>query len=864
MYNINHFDTGGHIMKFAPKAEHSLNPLFWHHAESHEDILNEMQRMKEVGINDFVVEPRPHPDYLGDGWWSDMDFILEEAEKLDMLVWIFDDGDYPSGTADGRLAQKYPQHTKRYWIENHMDAHGPLPHAHFLIDEWMKEGESLFRIIAARRTDAREYELDSDTLVDLTHLVSHGRLYWAVPEGDWRIFVIKISPYGQEEHTKNYVNPLSYDGVGKYIELVHEEHYARYGHLFGTRIQGFFTDEPRFGNITGHTVVIGQDYMPMPYIDNLSDILSCSPLGDFTRLIPLLWYPDRQGICKDTRFLYMDTVSNLFAKNFIGQLGDWCRAHNVKLIGHVVEENGCHARLGYGSGHFFRSMEGMDMAGIDVVDNLMPEQTTGHFATQFNNFDCDFSHWGLAKMASSAAHVDPKKQGNTLCEAFGAYGWFEGLRLMKWITDHLAVQGVNIITPHAFSPAPFPDPDCPPHFYARGENPQFRYFHVWSNYTKRLVDALTDAAHIAPVAVVYHAEAEWGGDCEPFEKSVKVLAQHQIDCDVVCIDTLYESYIDNGLLHTETETFRALVVPYAQLIPPAFAKKLANFIEAGLPVYFTNSLPERCYFGSKADIPGAQVVKTGHLPQVLANLADIHCDITDPDLLYSHYQKQGMDIYLFVNQSTQHGIDTTITFQDNRPAIVYNAMDDSSLIASQQVSDGNSKIRLQLDAWESRIIVFGCDTDGLDKWEPEQNYVTYQTLDNDWNIGIATSSEYPTFRSVPFDCVGDLSRPEFLPDFSGTIRYQRTFWLQNIGDLLLDMGEAYEAISVYVNDTLVSELICPPYQVTLPAVLLHTGENKLTIDVTNTLVKAHHKNPFDRHFVQEPTGLLGPVVLKRK
>lgn len=92
---------------------------------------------------------------------------------------------------------------------------------------------------------------------------------------------------------------------------------------------------------------------------------------------------------------------------------------------------------------------------------------------------------------------------------------------MKWITDHLAVQGVNIITPHAFSPAPFPDPDCPPHFYARGENPQFRLFHVWSNYANRLLEPLTEAAHVAPVAVVYHAEAEWGGECEPFEKAVK-------------------------------------------------------------------------------------------------------------------------------------------------------------------------------------------------------------------------------------------------------------------------------------------------------------------------------------------------------
>ena len=44
-----------------------------------------------------------------------------------------------------------------------------------------------------------------------------------------------------------------------------------------------------------------------------------------------------------------------------------------------------------------------------------------------------------------------------MCEAFGAYGWNEGLKTMKWIADHLLVRGVNYIVPHAFDPKAFPD-----------------------------------------------------------------------------------------------------------------------------------------------------------------------------------------------------------------------------------------------------------------------------------------------------------------------------------------------------------------------------------------------------------------------
>ena len=39
-----------------------------------------------------------------------------------------------------------------------------------------------------------------------------------------------------------------------------------------------------------------------------------------------------------------------------------------------------------------------------------------------------------------------------MCEIFGAYGWMEGTKLMKWLVDHMLVRGINWLVPHAFSP----------------------------------------------------------------------------------------------------------------------------------------------------------------------------------------------------------------------------------------------------------------------------------------------------------------------------------------------------------------------------------------------------------------------------
>ena len=63
-----------------------------------------------------------------------------------------------------------------------------------------------------------------------------------------------------------------------------------------------------------------------------------------------------------------------------------------------------------------------------------------------------------------------KHSTEIFAESFGAYGWSEGLRMLKWIGDWLIVNGINVISPHAVS-MKFHDPDCPPHYNASSGNP---------------------------------------------------------------------------------------------------------------------------------------------------------------------------------------------------------------------------------------------------------------------------------------------------------------------------------------------------------------------------------------------------------
>ncbi len=44
-----------------------IRPLFWQHGEPEAVLKEEIHQMFQNGIDSFIVESRPHPDYLSYG-----------------------------------------------------------------------------------------------------------------------------------------------------------------------------------------------------------------------------------------------------------------------------------------------------------------------------------------------------------------------------------------------------------------------------------------------------------------------------------------------------------------------------------------------------------------------------------------------------------------------------------------------------------------------------------------------------------------------------------------------------------------------------------------------------------------------------
>ena len=65
-------------------------------------------------------------------------------------------------------------------------------------------------------------------------------------------------------------------------------------------------------------------------------------------------------------------------EDFSQQVADWCHQRGGAYIGHVIEDDGQHCRTGSSLGHFFRGLQGQDMAGIDDIGGqVLPQGEDG-------------------------------------------------------------------------------------------------------------------------------------------------------------------------------------------------------------------------------------------------------------------------------------------------------------------------------------------------------------------------------------------------------------------------------------------------------------------------------------------------------
>ncbi len=849
-------------------------PFFWQHGEDDAALIREIDAIAQSGIRALCVESRTHEDFCRDGWWHTMEVILDECASRGMQVWILDDKHFPSGYANGIIPEKYPEQKMWGITERHMDVCGPCNDASVLY-QWKTSAEDrLLAVVACKR--AENGETLTGEAIDLSECLYDEMIYFDLPEGTWRIFYLFQTRTGFSPRFMEYADKLTEFGGDAYIEAVYEPHYAKLSRYFGNTLVGFFSDEPCFGNNTrnGFRAEFGRKYSHFPYSEEVLVSLLEKYGCDAITMLPALWFDTTDATMSRIRLAYMDIVTKLYSKNFTYKLGDWCRAHGVEYIGHVIEDDGQHMTTQSSGGHYFRALDGQDMAGIDVVLCQIVPGFDDDIHTVPCSYDiCDpgFYNFTLPKLASSHAHIQPEKKGRAMCEIYGAYGWAEGLKMMKWLTDLMLVRGINQFVPHAFTPK-FPDYDCPPHMFAQGTNPQFARFRMLMEYMNRICHITNNASHVASAAVLYQAEACWsGGDYMSNDTVSRYLTERQLDFDIVPCDYLEHAYVSGNVLCVGDARYPCLILPYAQFIPTSAAADIRRIADAGVPVFVIDCLPYPAEIGmvQPADLGAAVVTTLDGLADAMRTrgLGDVtvrEANAAIRFLRYGHFTDGDAHYYMFTNE----GIHDTVTAelllsgQTGSQYVLYDAMENKACIAD---TDAAGTVSLMLPPYASVIVVCGRPPVSirLPKAEKEEIVAAYP-LEVSWDIFTATQEEYPIFSPYrTTDILFNMTGRDALPHFSGHMQYETVFSMDTLLDdmrIILDLGVVGESVTVLVNGIHVGETITPPYRFDITHAV-HDGSNTLVAEVTN-----HYgyrmRDGFSKFLLFEPSGLLGPVGIE--
>ena len=907
-------------------------PFFWQHGEDEATLRDYMRAINEANIRSVCVECRPHPDFCGPKWWQDMDVILDEAHKRNMKVWILDDDHFPTGHCNGAIAEA--DISLRPWYVDSVcaECYGPSPANRFNIAAAVKdkvtpkpnpfmpgpkepkqffENDEEILSIAAWRIDAggrlSEY-------VDLSSQVKDGELVWDVPDGAWRVYVIFLTHNG--DGRPDYMNILDHDSVRVLIDEVYEKHYERYSQEFGKTIMGFFSDEPMVGNIAGmyQTARLGdkRKRLTNPWQKDLPAMLEERLGAEWKTLLALLWNDGEDALTVRVRQAYMDAATLLISRNFSGQLASWCEAHGVEYIGHVWEDKTLSCAFGGGLGHYFRAMDGNHMGGVDIVfsssmkpwgDCSVPDGMGG-----------DFYYHVLGKLAASHASLDAHKKGRAMCESFGATGWDFGVDKMKYLADNLLVSGINRYVPHAFSPKAFPDPDCPPHFYAHGENAQYIHFARLMEYMQRVCHLLDGGKNPAEAAVLYPAENDWVSELDsvthnmPVDGPARALAEAQIEYQIIPADllgsgdeapsgglNLSEAVLHDGVLEANGVTFKALVVPAGDYASKALADFTKRAKKEGFPVFFVDCLPAAVSGKPSAEnicaeteaqsgesmpngTAGAgrvlavteekaagEVVSLKELAGALrgAGLGKTRLFPASRAVKCLHYRHEN-DLYMLVNNDIGRPYSGTITVPNTAKAYIYDAYENVVRPAQQEIRKEESVITLNIAAFNPVILFLG-DFSGetVSAVCPEGEARQLKGF----LLSSCAAAQYPNFgEAVRLEECVDIAAN--YPEMMDCYRYETSFDFDGGEKAVLKLDYCSDGVQVWCNDIFVGQRIAPDWVFDLGKAV-KPGKNTLRIEVAATparKVKKLFPEPGMRPMMgmpelTRPEGIIGKVWL---
>ena len=534
-----------------PPREYSTGPLWvWNDRLTDEQIRSTLRDLAGQKVKQVWVHPRPGlmTPYLSPEWFHLWRVALDEAKRLDMNVWIYDENSYPSGFAGGWVPELMPESRGR-GLKLTETKSPPDWDPNLLAVFLLKEGatENVTAKVKSRET------------------LNEGRYLVAAVQR------AKNSPWNAD---RCYVD-LLYPGVAeKFLNVTLEAYRKEVGKEFGKRIPGSFTDEPELTPAGG-----------LPWTEDLP--AQFQQRWGYDLIESLASLKAEVGDWKRVRHNYYQTLLDLFIERWGKPYFDYCAKNNLEFTGHYWE-HGWPNCTGVPDNMAMSAWQ--QRPGIDILMNQYAENTHA----QFGNVRA-------CREISSLANQFGRR---TLVEVYGAGGWDLRFEDMKRIGDWLEVLGVNTLNQHVdyITIRGARKRDHPQSFSYH--EPWWDAYHVSAEYLARLSAALTQGEQINRILVLEPTTTAWmyqGNETklkevgDSFFKLLMSLEAAQIEYDLGCEDVIARhGSVDGRQFRVGKRSYDVVVLPpHTENLDSRVADLGEQFLGAGGKVVCFGDAPSR-------------------------------------------------------------------------------------------------------------------------------------------------------------------------------------------------------------------------------------------------------------------------------
>jgi len=266
-----------------------------------------------------------------------------------------------------------------------------------------------------------------------------------------------------------YVDTLDAEVIADFIHEIYEPYYEKYGSNF----DGFFTDEPQISrNGIPWSLTLPAAYEAAygePIYDRLIELFL--PRGDY----------------QTTRMRFWKLVTELFSRNFMKQIYDWCVERGYGFTGHMVMEENFDFELTT-NGACMPHYEYFTIPGMDWLCRPI--------------FHC----LTIQQLCSAAAQTGKKQ---ILSETFALCGHNVGHDELKRNYEWMMVRGVNLMCQHleGYSLRGIRKRDYPPAMYC--QQPWWADYKVFNDAMSRIGMLLAEGQIKVDTLVMHTQTSAW-------------------------------------------------------------------------------------------------------------------------------------------------------------------------------------------------------------------------------------------------------------------------------------------------------------------------------------------------------------------